>query len=44
MNLSYLKTSLYTAITTAIFVCSTQSQAEQYYKWVDKNGSTHYTT
>ncbi len=44
MNLSYLKTSLYTAITTAILVCSTQSQAEQYYKWVDKNGSTHYTT
>ncbi len=44
MNLSYLKTSLYTAIITAILVCSTQSQAEQYYKWVDKNGSTHYTT
>ncbi|HDG7210384.1 DUF4124 domain-containing protein [Acinetobacter nosocomialis] len=44
MNLSYLKTSLYTVITTAILVCSTQSQAEQYYKWVDKNGSTHYTT
>lgn len=44
MNLSYLKTSLYTAVATAILVCSSQSQAEQYYKWVDKNGSTHYTT
>ena len=44
MNLSYLKTSLYTAATTAILVCSTQSQAEQYYKWVDQSGSTHYTT
>ncbi|MFW1774536.1 DUF4124 domain-containing protein [Acinetobacter seifertii] len=44
MNLSYLKTSLYTAVATAILVCSSQSQAEQYYKWVDKSGSTHYTT
>lgn len=44
MNLSYLKTSLYTAVTTAILVCSSQSQAQQYYKWMDKNGSTHYTT
>ncbi|MFI8010483.1 DUF4124 domain-containing protein [Acinetobacter sp. ABJ_C4_1] len=44
MILSYLKTSLYTAATTAILVCSTQSQAEQYYKWVDQSGSTHYTT
>ncbi|OCZ62432.1 DUF4124 domain-containing protein [Acinetobacter seifertii] len=44
MNLSYLKTSLYTAAATAILVCSTQTQAEQYYKWVDQSGSTHYTT
>ncbi len=44
MNLSYLKTILYTAVATAILVCSTQSQAQQYYKWMDKNGSTHYTT
>jgi len=44
MNLSYLKTSLYTAVATAILVYSTQSQAQQYYKWLDKNGSTHYTT
>lgn len=44
MNLSYLKTSLYTAVTTAILVCSSQSQAQQYYKWMDKSGSTHYTT
>lgn len=44
MNLSYLKTSLYTAVATVILVCSSQSQAQQYYKWMDKNGSTHYTT
>lgn len=44
MNLSFLKTSLYTAVATAILVYSTQSQAQQYYKWMDKNGSTHYTT
>ncbi|MGB9037234.1 MAG: DUF4124 domain-containing protein [Acinetobacter calcoaceticus] len=44
MNLSYLKTSLYTAVTTAILVYSSQSQAQQYYKWMDKSGSTHYTT
>lgn len=44
MNLSYLKTSLYIAVTTAILVCSSQIQAQQYYKWMDKNGSTHYTT
>ncbi|HEN9558998.1 TPA: DUF4124 domain-containing protein, partial [Acinetobacter baumannii] len=29
MNLSYLKTSLYTAATTAILLCSSQSQAQQ---------------
>lgn len=44
MNLSYLKTSLYAAVATAILVYSSQSQAQQYYKWMDKNGSTHYTT
>ncbi|WP_336166050.1 DUF4124 domain-containing protein [Acinetobacter sp. 161(2023)] len=44
MNLSYLKTSLYIAVTTATLVCSSQSQAQQYYKWMDKSGSTHYTT
>ncbi|MDR6797195.1 DUF4124 domain-containing protein [Acinetobacter calcoaceticus] len=44
MNLSYLKTSLYTVVTTVIFICSSQSQAQQYYKWMDKSGSTHYTT
>ncbi|MEB3863597.1 DUF4124 domain-containing protein [Acinetobacter sp. IK31] len=44
MNLSYLKTSLYIAVITAILVCSSQIQAQQYYKWMDKSGSTHYTT
>lgn len=44
MNLSYLKTILYIAATTAILIYSSQSQAQQYYKWMDKSGSTHYTT
>ncbi|MDR2250490.1 DUF4124 domain-containing protein [Acinetobacter sp.] len=44
MNLSYLKTTLYTAVTTAILLGSSQSYAQQYYKWMDKSGSTHYTT
>ena len=44
MNLSYLKTILYTTSTAAILLCSSQNYAQQYYKWVDANGSTHYTT
>ena len=44
MNLSSLKTNLYIAATTAILIYSSQSQAQQYYKWMDKSGSTHYTT
>lgn len=24
--------------------CSSQNYAQQYYKWIDANGSTHYTT
>jgi len=44
MNLSYLKTTLYTVVTTAILLSSSQGQAQQYYKWMDKSGSTHYTT
>lgn len=44
MNLSYLKTILYTASTAAILLCSSQNYAQQYYKWIDANGSTHYTT
>ena len=44
MNLSYLKTTLYTVATTALLLCSSQNYAQQYYKWVDANGSTHYTT
>lgn len=43
MNLSYLKTILYTAVTTVVLIYSNQSQAQQYYKWMDKSGSTHYT-
>ena len=44
MKPSYLKTGLYTIATTALLFCSTQNHAQQYYKWVDANGSTHYTT
>ena len=44
MKPSYLKTGLYTITTTALLFCSTQNHAQQYYKWVDANGSTHYTT
>ncbi|ENX44649.1 DUF4124 domain-containing protein [Acinetobacter sp. NIPH 2100] len=44
MKSSYLKTSLYIISTTALLLCSSQNYAQQYYKWVDANGSTHYTT
>ena len=44
MKPSYLKTGLYTITTIALLFCSTQNHAQQYYKWVDANGSTHYTT
>ena len=44
MKPSYLKTGLYTIATIALLFCSTQNHAQQYYKWVDANGSTHYTT
>jgi hypothetical protein len=41
---SYLKTSLYAVATTTLLLCSSQNYAQQYYKWIDANGSTHYTT
>lgn len=44
MKPSYLKSSLYTFAITAILLCSSQNHAQQYYKWMDANGSTHYTT
>ena len=44
MKLTHLKTSLCTALAVCAFLCTTQTQAQQYYKWVDANGSTHYTT
>ncbi|MCU4424901.1 DUF4124 domain-containing protein [Acinetobacter sp. WU_MDCI_Abxb74] len=44
MNLSYLKTISYMTLTIVILIYSSQSQAQQYYKWMDKSGSTHYTT
>lgn len=44
MHASYLKTSLYALATTALLLGSSQNHAQQYYKWVDAKGSTHYTT
>ena len=44
MKISYLKTSLYTVFTITLLVCSSQNYAQQYYKWMDAHGSTHYTT
>ncbi|ENX32499.1 hypothetical protein F889_03481 [Acinetobacter colistiniresistens] len=44
MKSSYLKTSLYTITATIMLLCSSQNHAQQYYKWVDASGSTHYTT
>ncbi|WP_038344588.1 DUF4124 domain-containing protein [Acinetobacter sp. A47] len=44
MKSFYLKSVLYTITTTIMLLCSSQNQAQQYYKWMDANGSTHYTT
>ena len=44
MKSSFLKTSLYTTATATLLLCSSQNYAQQYYKWVDAHGSTHYTT
>ncbi|VXA56117.1 conserved exported hypothetical protein [Acinetobacter proteolyticus] len=44
MKSSYLKTILYAIGGTALLLCSSQNYAQQYYKWVDAKGSTHYTT
>ena len=44
MKLTHVKTSLCTALAVCAFLCTTQTQAQQYYKWVDAKGSTHYTT
>lgn len=44
MTSSYLKSILYTLATTALLLCSSHNQAQQYYKWMDAKGSTHYTT
>ncbi|WP_373867817.1 DUF4124 domain-containing protein [Acinetobacter guerrae] len=32
------------AIMASLMLFTTQNHAEQYYKWVDSKGSTHYTT
>ncbi len=38
------KTLLPVLMISAALLGSTSSFAKQYYKWVDRNGSTHYTT
>ena len=44
-KLQWFKTSLLSvALASIIAFTATQSFAKQYYKWVDANGSTHYTT
>ena len=43
MTSNHLKTSLYTLAATAMLLSSSQNHAQQYYKWVDASGSTHYT-
>ncbi|MCH7337605.1 DUF4124 domain-containing protein [Acinetobacter sp. NIPH 2699] len=44
MKASLFKTISYAVSATVLLLCTSQSQAQQYYKWVDANGSTHYTT
>ncbi|HQZ58881.1 MAG TPA: DUF4124 domain-containing protein [Acinetobacter sp.] len=44
MKFTHVKASLCAALAACVFLCTTQTQAQQYYKWVDANGSTHYTT
>ena len=43
MHASYLKTGLYALATTALLLGSSQNHAQQYYKWVDAKGVTHYS-
>ena len=43
MTSNHLKTSLYTLAATVMLLSSSQNHAQQYYKWVDASGSTHYT-
>ena len=44
-KLQWFKTSLLSvALVSITAFTATQSFAKQYYKWVDANGSTHYTT
>ena len=44
MKFTHVKASLCAALAACVFLYTTQTQAQQYYKWVDANGSTHYTT
>ncbi|QER40560.1 DUF4124 domain-containing protein [Acinetobacter suaedae] len=43
MLLFHLKTNTFIALTSLVLLYSSQIHAQQYYKWVDANGSTHYT-
>ncbi len=44
MQSSHLKTITSITLTSLFMFCSGQIYAQQYYKWIDANGSTHYTT
>lgn len=44
MKSFYFKTKVYALTASILLLCTSQIQAQQYYKWVDANGSTHYTT
>jgi hypothetical protein len=41
---SQLKISLIPFIASLLLLTSTHASAQQFYKWVDSKGSTHYTT
>ena len=41
---SWFKMPLFSLAFISVSLFTTQSFAKQYYKWVDANGSTHYTT
>lgn len=43
MTMSSLKTSLLAIGSVALLGLTSASYAQHFYKWVDKNGSTHYT-
>jgi hypothetical protein len=41
---NFIRTVFVSTIFTLLSMTTVSSHAKQYYKWVDSNGSTHYTT